>query len=401
MRSVELFAGAGGLALGLQTAGFSHEAVVEWDPDACQTLRENKNHYGWRFICEDVRKLDYRTFPTGIELLAGGVPCQPFSIAGKHKGYLDERDMFPEFVRAVRVLRPKAVLVENVRGLLRPSFANYFSYIEHTLRYPELTRKSTESWQQHHARLERYHTAGKKNGLSYNVVHHIVNAADFGVPQRRERVFIVGIRSDLETGFSFPTETHSQEALLYSQYCTGEYWDEHLVPRRKRRTPPQHVWHRVEEMRGVLFRPSEQRWRTVRDALRGLPAPATERRKSEPSLTHFLVPGAREYVGHTGSPLDEPAKTLKAGDHGVPGGENMLRDEDGSVRYFTIRESARLQTFPDEFIFQCSWTESMRQIGNAVPVYLADVIGRKLIATLMDTAAPTIIHGAPALQSAR
>jgi DNA (cytosine-5)-methyltransferase 1 len=93
---------------------------------------------------------------------------------------------------------------------------------------------------------------------------------------------------------------------------------------------------------------------------------------------HFLNPGARSYAGHTGSPLDEPAKTLKAGDHGVPGGENTLRLEDGSVRYFSVRECARLQTFPDEWIVEGSWTEAMRQLGNAVPARLAQAVAAEL-----------------------
>ena len=97
---------------------------------------------------------------------------------------------------------------------------------------------------------------------------------------------------------------------------------------------------------------------------------------------HKLQGGARSYPGHTGSPLDEPAKTLKAGDHGVPGGENMLRTPSGSVRYFSIRESARLQTFPDDFVFHGSWTESMRQLGNAVPVALAEIVARSVKAKL-------------------
>lgn len=97
---------------------------------------------------------------------------------------------------------------------------------------------------------------------------------------------------------------------------------------------------------------------------------------------HVFNPGARSYPGHTGSPLDEPGKTLKAGDHGVPGGENMLLRPDGSVRYFTVREAARLQTFPDDYVFRGSWTETMRQLGNAVPVRLAEVIAGSVAATL-------------------
>jgi DNA (cytosine-5)-methyltransferase 1 len=125
-----------------------------------------------------------------------------------------------------------------------------------------------------------------------------------------------------------------------------------------------------------------QPWKTVRDALTDLPEPGKVRGAAEPHLTHFEIPGARPYVGHTGSPWDEPAKTLKAGDHGVPGGENMLAEGHGRVRYFTIRESARLQTFPDQYTFPCSWTESMRQIGNAVPVDLARIVASKIRTTL-------------------
>ena len=116
-----------------------------------------------------------------------------------------------------------------------------------------------------------------------------------------------------------------------------------------------------------------ERWRTVRDALRGLPEPVDY--VEHPSvLNHIGNPGARAYPGHTGSPLDEPAKTLKAGDHGVPGGENMLRRPDGTVRYFTVREAARLQGFPDTYRFSGAWTECLRQLGNAVPVDLAHAV---------------------------
>jgi DNA (cytosine-5)-methyltransferase 1 len=124
--------------------------------------------------------------------------------------------------------------------------------------------------------------------------------------------------------------------------------------------------------------PDEQPWRTVADALVGLPDPTKAISADIIVHNHRYQPGARSYPGHTGSPLHEPAKTLKAGVHGVPGGENMLRRPDGSVRYFTVRESARLQTFPDDYVFHGSWTETMRQLGNAVPVELAAVVGRSV-----------------------
>lgn len=383
MRSVELFAGAGGLAMGLSRAGFQHDAVIELDSHACKTLLANRgSNCRWPIYPCDVREFDYSSLKRRIVLLAGGVPCQPFSIAGKHRGHRDERNLFPEFTRAVRELKPRAILVENVKGLLRPTFANYFSYIEMMLRYPELTLKAGEEWTSHLARLERHHTSGRKDGLTYNVVHQLVNAANFGVPQKRERVFIVGIRSDLGIQFSFPRFTHSQDSLLYSQYCSEEYWDTYKVPHSKRPAPEPELRPKIQQLKESLFAAGLPRWQTVRDAMSGLPAPSPVRTADEPNLTHFLVPGARQYPGHTGSPLDQPAKTLKAGDHGVPGGENMVALADGTVRYFTVRESARLQAFPDNFIFDCSWTESMRQIGNAVPVSLGQRIGEKLYKTL-------------------
>ena len=119
-----------------------------------------------------------------------------------------------------------------------------------------------------------------------------------------------------------------------------------------------------------LFPPGKKPWITVRDAICDLPDPE-KKTADHHYLNHRFMPGARSYPGHTGSVLDEPAKTLKAGDHGVPGGENMLVFPDGKLRYFTVRESARLQCFPDEYGFVACWTESMRQLGNAVPVPLA------------------------------
>jgi DNA (cytosine-5)-methyltransferase 1 len=379
MRSVELFTGAGGLALAIEKAGFHHDTVVERDKDCCDTIRENQaNGFalldGWRLFSGDVRNFDYSTVKGDVDLLAGGPPCQPFSIGGNHKAYNDQRDMFPQVVRAVRELRPRAMLVENVKGLTRKTFANYFSYIVLQLNHPEIVRGKAEDWTEHRRRLERYHTKGSWSGLEYNVVPRLLNAANYGVPQRRERVFFVGFRSDLGVEWTFPEETHSLESLLVHQWVTGEYWDQHEVAKKNRPKVPARFAARVRELKDSkrldLFGTAP--WRTVRDALAGLPDP--EREKCSKVHNHWHNPGARSYVGHTGSPLDEPAKTLKAGDHGVPGGENMLLKPDGSLRYFTVRESARLQTFPDDYVFHGAWTEAMRQLGNAVPVLLAETV---------------------------
>ena len=387
MQSVELYTGAGGLALGISRAGFNHLAVVENDDHSCRTIDENKKRRvehveTWPVFNCDVRHFDCDPIPENIELLAAGVPCQPFSIGGKHRGHSDERNLFPQTVDVIRRIKPLAVVIENVRGLRRPSFSKYFSYIELMVTYPEIVRKNEEQWIDHLARLERYHTKGRRGGLYYRVVHRILNAADYGVPQKRERLFIVAIRADLGMEWSFPSPTHSPESLLWDQYCSGEYWDRHRVSIKNRPRPTEEIRERVKVVKHRLIRPSLKPWKTVRDAIANLPKAAPRRLEIEPGLTHFAIEGARSYKGHTGSPLDEPAKTLKAGVHGVPGGENMLALPDGSVRYFTIRESARLQTFPDSFVFPNSWTESMRQIGNAVPVLLAEKIATKLKATL-------------------
>lgn len=384
MRSVELFAGAGGLAIGMSNAGFHHAAVIEWDHDACETFRDNQRHHvgtveEWPLFEGDVRKFDYSAIDEEVMVVSGGPPCQPFSLGGKHRGYNDARDMFPEAVRAVRELRPKAFIFENVKGLTRQTFADYFGYIHLQLTYPSFKRRKDETWREHRIRLERHHTANKHR-CEYNVIFNLLNAANFGIPQRRERVFLVGFRSDLGARWNFPDETHSDDALLRSQWITGEYWDRHKVAKRQRPVLVGRQASRVDKLRDMLV-DGKRPWLTVRDALAGLPDP--EKHKRSDFSNHVFNPGARSYPGHTGSPLDEPAKTLKAGDHGVPGGENMLARVDGSVRYFTAREAARLQTFPDDYTFRGPWTEAMRQLGNAVPVRLAETVARSVADTLL------------------
>lgn len=388
MRSVELFAGAGGLAMGMGNAGFDHAAVLEWDHDACETLRINQRHGvaavdHWPIHETDARTFDYSSL-RNIQVVSGGPPCQPFSLGGKHKGNQDRRDMFPEAVRAVRELRPKAFIFENVKGLLRQSFATYLQYVLLQLTYPELTKKDREEWREHLTRLERHQTANANraaNGLAYNLVFELVNAADYGVPQKRERFIIVGFRSDLGVRWSFPRRTHSHDALLHAKWISGDYWDQHKVAKRARPIIAPRLASRIERIRGEEFEPSTLLpWRTVRDAISDLPDP--EKHPRNKVLNHRFNPGAKAYPGHTGSPLDEPAKTLKAGDHGVPGGENMLSRPDGSVRYFTVREAARLQTFPDNYEFFGAWSETMRQLGNAVPVKLGETIATSVAGAL-------------------
>lgn len=365
--------------MGISLAGFDSLAVIEWDRWACDTIRENQKRgfplvQDWPLLEGDVRDFDWSTIPDDIELLAGGPPCQPFSMGGKHKAFGDKRDMFPATVEVVRKLRPKAFIIENVKGLTRSAFANYYQYILLQLEFPEVCRKEGESWLEHLHRLQAEKTSGALHvsGLTYNVVPTLVNAADHGIPQKRERVFIVGFRADLGIEWAFPRETHSLDALLHSQWVTGNYWARHCFSRKNRPVAPASLECKIRKLAIKGPSPSEHPWRTVRDALLDLPDPHKKSARDFPN--HKFQDGARVYPGHTGSPLDLPAKTLKAGDHGVPGGENMMVLENGVVRYFSVRESARLQTFPDGYIFHGSWTETMRQLGNAVPVALGRMV---------------------------
>ena len=372
MNSVELFAGAGGLALGVARAGFKHLLVSEWDRDACDTLRRNAARVpemaGWPVVEGDVRGLDYKPFRDRVDLLAGGPPCQPFSLGGKHGGQDDRRNMFPEAIRAVRELRPRAVLFENVKGLLRAGFRPYLDYVKSWLRFPEVDPQEGEPWEKHAERLR------KGRGLEYDVHAQLVDSADYGVPQSRQRVLIVAFRADLKAAWATPAPRTTEDALFHAQWISRRYWKEVGIPAPR---PPAEVEERLRREGLPLFPPSTERWRTVRDALQGLPKPRAGMDAADVS-NHVLIPGARVSPGHTGSELDQPAKTLKAGDHGVPGGENMMRLGKSRVRYFTVRESARLQTFPDAFAFHGSWGESMRQLGNAVPVALAETFARAI-----------------------
>ncbi len=182
------------------------------------------------------------------------------------------------------------------------------------------------------------------------------------------------VRSDLNANWSFPELTHTEEALIWHKWVTGEYWERHGIASSDRPEMLAKLRSRLERFGANLLGTMAAPWCTVRDAIVDLPPPDNI---ASSTPNHVYIPGARSYPGHTGSLLDEPAKTLKAGVHGVPGGENMLVLPTGEVRYFTVREAARLQTFPDDYYFP-AWGESMRQIGNAVPVTLAYIIASSI-----------------------
>ena len=375
MRSIELFSGCGGLALGLSRAGFKHDLMVEWNEDAVFTVAHNQNRRlshikDWPLQQGDVREVAWAPYAGKLDLVAGGPPCQPFSIGGKHGGEEDSRDMWPEAIRAVRETSPRTFLFENVRGIARPTFEHYLRWIVAHLRHPTVTRKANEAHESHVERLE-----ARRAPALYDVVVVLVNAADYGAPQKRHRVIVAGLRKDLCVRLMPPKPTHSRERLLWDQWVTGDYWRRHDIDCPSEKLIFSADQATVLRLKKDLFAPIERPWVTVRDALMGLGEP-------DGKSNHVLQPGARIYPGHTGSPLDQPAKALKAGDHGVPGGENMMVRDDGSVRYFSIRESARLQGLPDGYEFPRSWSESMRQLGNAVPSQLSEAVGRWMAANL-------------------
>lgn len=362
------------MALGAHLAGISPTMFLEWEKNSCATLRKNSDSfYGLsenRILEMDVRLFDPNLIPERFDVLAGGPPCQPFSIGGKKDGHEDSRDLFPEYIRVLSSAKPKAFIIENVKGLTAKRFKDYVEYLHLQLEFIDSCPLEGRDWI---SQLKILRNA-KSNGSSssYVISSALLNAVDYGVPQSRERFFIVGIRVDQKFKWTFPLATHSYEALIYDQYVTGEYFKKHGL---KKKSVPKDLEKLVVRLNQQ--KPNAKPHVTVRDALIGLPVPKDG--KGHPTfLNHIGIPGARSYPGHTGSYIDLPSKTLKAGVHGCPGGENMILHEDGSVRYFSVREAARMQTFPDEYEFVGSRSEAMRQIGNAVPVKLATVLLEKL-----------------------
>lgn len=390
---VELFAGAGGLTLGLAAAGMPPDHLFELNKHCCATLRRNAlgghPHITGVIHQEDVSEVDWSILRPPVRLLSGGPPCQPFSFAGKHLADRDGRNQFPATLRAVRELRPAAVLLENVPGLMRATFRPYLDYIARQLECPSVAPKPAEAWDEHDRRL-RQHQNSRGYRPEYHVHRWALNAADFGVAQARLRVIFAATSIEFAP-VGEPAPTHSRAALVRYQE-SGVYWRDRRLRPRTRDEWPRRV-HGQSGMLGDHYEP----WRTVRDALVGLGKPPKEDRLRN---NHWLIPGARLYDRHSGSELDWPAKTLKAGVHGVAGGENVLVLDDDSYRYFTLREMARLQGFPDDYIFEGPRSRIIGQLGNAVPRALARVVGELVLAALAKGTLP-MPHGTYSRQGSR
>ncbi len=387
LASIELFTGAGGLAQAIEEVGKTkHLLAVEIDRRACETLRLNgafdvppdqrtpHDRSGWPLREGDIHKVSFTEFADRVDIVAGGVPCQPWSLGGAHRGFDDSRNLWPELFRTIRETRPRAVIAENVKGLLRPSFKEYYDYILDSLRAPFVEPEPEEDWHDHHRRLtDALASATQSDTHFYNVKFKLMNAADYGVPQQRWRVFVVAFRRDLGlSDWMFPEATHSEAALFLAQR-DGTYWERHNL---QAEPPFVSLAKATEEAR------ARQPWLTLRDAIHDLPEPLGHKVDHPDWTHHFGWGGAREYPGHTPNLLDRPAKTVKAGVHGVPGGESVVQLDDGSIRYMTVRETARVMTFPDKWQFSGPRGEQMRQLGNAVPVHLGWVVANSVAAAV-------------------
>ncbi|NBH77415.1 DNA cytosine methyltransferase [Clostridiaceae bacterium] len=299
---VEICAGAGGQALGLAMAGFVHVALVEYEADYCEVLRRNRPE--WNVICADVHDFDGRPY-RGVDLLAGGVPCPPFSVAGKQLGQDDDRDLFPEAIRLIREIMPKAVMLENVRGFLDPGFEAYRNHIFKSIR-----------------------------DLGYVSHIKLLNASNFGVPQLRPRVVIIGIRKDQYGAFAYP-EDRSDSAKTVGETLYD------LMAENK--------WE------------GAKRW-------------AAQASRIAPTL----VGGSKKHGGPDLGPTRARKAWAELGVDGrgiadtapAPGFEGMPR--------LTSRMMARIQGFPDTWTFGSRKTVACRMIGNAFPPPVAKAVGEQI-----------------------
>lgn len=302
-KSIEICAGAGGQALGLEMAGFSHVALVEYEKDYCECLKRNRPQ--WNVLCMDVHHFDGKPYQGQIDLLAGGVPCPPFSIASKQLGADDERDLFPQMLRLVEEIKPRTVMIENVRGLLDPKFDIYRNGILQSL---------------------------QKSG--YHTHIQLLNASDYGVPQLRPRVVIIGIQKGLAGEFHFP------EKIPEKTRSVGETLYELMAA---------NGWKQVEE------------WKLRANRI----APT-------------LVGGSKKH----GGPDLGPTRAKKAwAEMSVDGkgiaNEAPTADFQGMPR-LTPQMLAKIQGFPNNWDFGNRKTAACRMIGNAFPPPVAFNVGLQI-----------------------
>ena len=328
---VELFAGAGGLALGMEKAGFNTLLLNEFDKHACNTLRKNRPH--WKVVESDVSTLDFTQYKNQVDLLSGGFPCQAFSYAGKKLGFEDTRGtLFFEFARAVKETNPKVIIAENVRGLLKHENGQTLEAITSVI-----------------------------DEIGYELVEpRVLKAMFYQVPQKRERLFLVAIRKDLAKyiKFNWPSP-YKRIMTLADALKKGELYSTD-VPSSIGQTYPQ----RKAEILSLV--PQGGYWRDLPDDLQ----------REYMKKSYFLGGGKTGMARRLA--WDEPSLTLTC----APAQKQTERCHPEETRPLTVREYARIQTFPDDWSFAGPMTAQYKQIGNAVPVNLAYAVGRSLVALL-------------------
>ncbi len=341
--SIELFAGAGGLALGMEKAGFHHLLLNEMNHDACNTLRENRP--GWNVAEGDIHELDFTAFQGKIDFLSGGFPCQAFSYAGKRLGFEETRGtLFFELARAVKEIRPKVFMCENVRGLLEHDGGRTMETIKNVI-----------------------------NELQYTLIEpRILRAIQYNVPQKRERLILIAIRNDIApyVEFKWP-DVCSEIRTLRDAFLKGSLYDTD-VPKSVGQLYP------INKQKVMELVPEGGDWRDLPEQV------AKDYMKGSYHLGGGKTGMARRLS------MDEPSLTLTC----APAQKQTERCHPIETRPLTVREYARIQTFPDEWTFCGSISSQYKQIGNAVPVNLAWAIGRSLIRLFNDIAKlqPTMPH---------
>lgn len=328
---IELFAGAGGLALGLEKAGFEHVALNELMKDACDTLRRNRPQ--WNVLEGDVAHISFEAYRGQVDMVSGGFPCQAFSYAGKKLGFEDTRGtLFYQFARVVKEVQPKIFLGENVRGLLEHNEGKTMATIKDVI-----------------------------HELGYTLVEpRFLKAIFYMVPQKRERLFLVGIRNDLADRLTFTWPSPYKRILtLRDALKAGE-----LYPTDVPDSPGQKYPQRKQE---ILFHvPQGGYWRDL----------PVEMQK-EYMKGSFNLPGGKTGMARRLS-WDEPSLTLTC----APAQKQTERCHPEETRPLTTREYARIQTFPDDWEFSGKMDSVYKQVGNAVPVNLAYAMGRALVRML-------------------
>ena len=362
MRALELFCGAGGSALGGLNANVSDIVCIDHDSKALGVLASNSTYFQSKgvHLRVEARNLigDPVTEFKELDLLMAGPPCQPFSLSGARRGFMDIRNGFRSVYETISSCKPRAFIIENVEGISHDRFADDLS--EWLYAASGVTRRSKL--------CDRIDTSNASlTGPDYAIFCKVLNAADFGLPQVRRRWIAVGLRNDLEwSSFVWPKITHTCQQLFIDQMVDKIYWEQHSL-----KVPSFQRW--WGESRPVELTSAKlMRWQTGRDAVHILGRPIQG--KEDYLFGHYFRKGARPYRGHTGSWIDFPSKTIKAGNHGVPGGENMFRLLRGRVRYMTLLECAILQGFPANYCFAGGFNAVVRMIGNACPPILIEQI---------------------------